>query len=327
MKKVIFILSLSLYIQNAQAQYTVDTAPWCPPGATWVYGTLCQSCYAGYIEFKYVKDTTFLNSVAKVLTVRNIVFFKDPLSPDPLQRLVVNLPNEYVYSSSDSVYLFSDTAFQYVYSFNHQIGDSFKIVNARSYCRLDSSFPNIDTATVTSIANDTIGGLIIKKYNIKSKYINTGGPNNGEGVLFENIGFPTSLFPEVNYQLCNTPVSSYSGNGWVSGLICYSDNIRGTLSFQANPTVSCHGIKTHIPDMKNLSTISLYPNPTNSDVFIEIEDDTPSSVILYDMIGKKILEKPLDENNTSLNNISTGVYLIGIIGKSKKIYQQKLIID
>lgn len=326
MKKFIFILSLSFYIQNAQAQYSVDTAPWCPPGATWVYGTLCQSCYAGYVEFKYVKDTTFLNSVAKVLTVRNIVFFKDPLSPDPLQRLVVNLPNEYVYSSSDSVYLFSDTAFQYVYSFNHQIGDSFKIVNARSYCRLDSSFPKIDTATVTSIRNDTIGGLIIKKYNIKSKYINTGGPNNGEGVLFENIGFPTALFPEVNYQLCNAPVSSYSGNGWVSGLICYSDNIRGTLSFQANPTVSCHGIKTHIPDMKNLSTISIYPNPTNSDVFIEIEGDVIKEVNVYDLLGKIVVHDINNSNLISLSHLVKGNYLINITTKSNQIFRKKIII-
>lgn len=323
MKKLIFVSIVLMLSIKGIAQ--VDTTAWCPLGATWVYSLTCQACSGAYVEFSYKGDTVILNTPTKILSVRQIVVEIDPLLPNKPYRLITRLPNEYVFSANDSVFLFSDTVFKFVYKFQLQIGDSFVVSNERSLCIQDTNYPRHDTVRVLGVGYDTIGSTILKRYIVSSYYLNTGNPFNNTGFLYENIGFSSALFPEVNFYKCLRPYSQYGGIG-VSGFVCYSDNIRGTLVFNKQEPSLCHFIKTSILDEVALNKgYYIYPNPTKSDFSVVTPEDGQSkAVVIYNLLGERIMIAS-SQNKIDVGQLASGVYILHIFNENKIDFITKLI--
>ncbi len=71
-----------------------------------------------------------------------------------------------------------------------------------------------------------------------------------------------------------------------------------------------------IDDFDAVNTITLYPNPTNSVLNIQIQNVVSNGAIeIYDMLGKQIFNQTITSNNVSqidVTNWNNGLYLIKI---------------
>lgn len=59
--------------------------------------------------------------------------------------------------------------------------------------------------------------------------------------------------------------------------------------------------------------LNLYPNPvSNGKVYISTKNDLEKEVIIFDLLGKKVLQTMINSRELNIPNISPGVYIIKI---------------
>lgn len=67
---------------------------------------------------------------------------------------------------------------------------------------------------------------------------------------------------------------------------------------------------------ENIEGLQIYPNPvTNGRIYISTEQNSSTKEIeIYDMLGKKVLNTTLTNNNKEINisNLTPGIYMIKI---------------
>jgi hypothetical protein len=86
-------------------------------------------------------------------------------------------------------------------------------------------------------------------------------------------------------------------------------------------------LSTSIEDqVSNSNEFSIYPNPTSGIVTIQGEELTKSKITVYDIVGKKILNRVSENTELSIDisEFSNGIYIIQI-DTGEKVYKQKLI--
>ena len=63
----------------------------------------------------------------------------------------------------------------------------------------------------------------------------------------------------------------------------------------------------------SIEGLSLYPNPvSNGKVYITSKNDLDKEVIIFDILGKKVLQTMLSSRELNISNLSPGVYIIKI---------------
>jgi len=59
--------------------------------------------------------------------------------------------------------------------------------------------------------------------------------------------------------------------------------------------------------------LSLYPNPvSNGKVYITSKNDFDKGIIIFDVLGKKVLQTSMSSKELNVSNLSPGVYIIKI---------------
>jgi hypothetical protein len=59
--------------------------------------------------------------------------------------------------------------------------------------------------------------------------------------------------------------------------------------------------------------LSLYPNPVSSGkVYITSKNDLDKEIIIFDVLGKKVLQTTLSSRELNISNLTSGVYIIKI---------------
>jgi hypothetical protein len=90
------------------------------------------------------------------------------------------------------------------------------------------------------------------------------------------------------------------------------------LAFFFTVSVSAQDSK-QLPKPQEVTTIeglSLYPNPvTNGKVYISSKNDLEKEVIVFDVLGKKVIQTHLASRELNVADLVPGVYII-------KIYEQ-----
>lgn len=72
--------------------------------------------------------------------------------------------------------------------------------------------------------------------------------------------------------------------------------------------------------------LSLYPNPvSNGKVYITSKNDLDKEIIIFDVLGKKVLQTMLSSRELNVSNLTSGVYIIKINEKEASA-TRKLII-
>jgi hypothetical protein len=69
-----------------------------------------------------------------------------------------------------------------------------------------------------------------------------------------------------------------------------------------------------IQDNTSIEGLNLYPNPvTNGKVYITSKNDLEKEIIIFDVLGKKVLQTIITTKELNISNLSPGVYIIKII--------------
>jgi hypothetical protein len=64
----------------------------------------------------------------------------------------------------------------------------------------------------------------------------------------------------------------------------------------------------------SIEGLNLYPNPvTNGKVYITSKNDLEKEIIIFDVLGKKVLQTIINTKELNISNLSPGVYIIKII--------------
>lgn len=71
-----------------------------------------------------------------------------------------------------------------------------------------------------------------------------------------------------------------------------------------------------VPNQAESSAIeglNLYPNPvSNGKVYISTKNDTDKEIIIFDLLGKKVLQTTISSKELNVSNLAPGVYIIKI---------------
>jgi hypothetical protein len=66
-------------------------------------------------------------------------------------------------------------------------------------------------------------------------------------------------------------------------------------------------------DAVSIEGLSLYPNPvTNGKVYITSKNDLEKEIIIFDVLGKKVLQAHLTTKELNIPDLTPGVYIIKI---------------
>ena len=66
-------------------------------------------------------------------------------------------------------------------------------------------------------------------------------------------------------------------------------------------------------ETSGIEGLNLYPNPvSNGKVYISTKNDLEKEVIIFDLLGKKVLQTMISSRELNIVNISPGVYIIKI---------------
>ena len=100
------------------------------------------------------------------------------------------------------------------------------------------------------------------------------------------------------------------------------------LVFLFSMSVSSQEIKQQ-PKTQETATIeglNLYPNPvSNGKVYISTKNDFDKEIIIFDVLGKKVLQTILSSRELNVSSLTSGVYIIKINEKEASA-TRKLII-
>jgi len=59
--------------------------------------------------------------------------------------------------------------------------------------------------------------------------------------------------------------------------------------------------------------LNLYPNPvSNGKVYISTKNDSEKEIIIFDLLGKKVLQASISSKELNVSNLNSGVYIIKI---------------
>ena len=178
-----------------------------------------------------------------------------------------------------------------LYDFSLSVGDTFRM-----------AVP-LDTATFEIASIDTINynGVPRKKFTIKLLPYPIGGII--AGVWIEGIG---------NYEgILNFP-RNYSADNW-SVTRCYIHNgdlLYSNYTHGANDCITpLMGIESIVGD----NSITLYPNPTNSEVNISSENII-NSIEIFNSLGQRVYYSVVNsmEKVIDISSFVNGVYILGV---------------
>lgn len=87
------------------------------------------------------------------------------------------------------------------------------------------------------------------------------------------------------------------------------------LGFFFTLSVSAQEVKqqSRIQETKVIEGLSLYPNPvSNGKIYITSKNDSDKEVIIFDVLGKKVLQAAISTKELNISALSPGVYIIKI---------------
>jgi len=140
---------------------------------------------------------------------------------------------------------------------------------------------------------------------------------------------PELLAQEVIATAGSTLSSSYGSISFTIGECVANTLTKGdktiTQGFQqANISVSM------ISELKDLDfSISVYPNPTSDILTLKVSKDDVTGIqyLLYDILGKLLLQKNLESNEMSIpvNYLAKGFYILKVQAGMKELKTFKII--
>jgi len=185
-----------------------------------------------------------------------------------------------------------------LYDFSLTTGDTCEVVNM---------FCGDGTVEIIITGIDTVEyfGIERKRWHLKEDY-------NMQEYWIEGIG--SILGPlHTKYYMCIVCPT------W--DLLCFHHN--DTLLFRMPGADRCFMTNVGISEKNTVDDISIYPNPAHDRLTIESLHGYIEKIELFDMLGRKVLEKDYGKNNhhmsLGMDRLARGTYQCHVITENRKI--------
>ena len=276
---------------------SVRAQSFAPMGAVWHYSEFYStSGDTGFFKVEVTEDSVISGKTYSVLASEFSCL------PSELQL---------VRASNDSVFIYlphlSDE--RAIYNLN-DVGSTF-------FYETDNDGTYF-TTTIDSTGTYMVNGQAMPATHVTYSYVNTNSLTQG---AYQSIIL--DLFGDVSYMFNFFSAAGTCDLNYPRGLRCYEDNTNGFYQFDNMP--ECEHIAEYVgvEDVMELSSFSMYPNP--SDGFVQINNLTVGNrMTLIDARGAVVLEWRANETAMELNleEFDNGVYLL----QAENYLPQKLIV-
>lgn len=274
------IVLLSIANKQLQAQN------WAETGTQWVYDLVDLDPVLwnqGYVKFESIKDTLIAlpdgsTQNCKVLSRYSVVERYDGVISTYFAS------NIYTYATEDRVYILKKHNFATLYNFAAQVGDTWPIPIYNVNTIPDECAPGV---VEVYAKGDTLIGGQMRRY-IKLRTL-TEQSLALDGLVIEGIGNTTGAFLPRN--MCHELHHQAGGV-----LRCYSD---ANISIQMHPGEPCEYLG--VDEDVLAQAFKTYPNPVSKLWHIELQQLQHANLQIYDITGKKVLDKQVQTANSSID--------------------------
>jgi hypothetical protein len=121
-----------------------------------------------------------------------------------------------------------------------------------------------------------------------------------------------------------SPKNCSNGNG--GSIFAFQDRRNIYFDIYASQ-IKRNGTFTNIVNNANQNSISLFPNPATTELFIRDKNNLLNStfVVITDMLGKSLLSERIIENKIDISKLENGIYLVSLYSEHQELLsQQKL---
>lgn len=153
------------------------------------------------------------------------------------------------------------------------------------------------------------------------------GYDFGSNTLSAWLNPDLSTFSETTTPtLTNTPATAFTGLG---GFMLRQDGAAST------PTITVDELRIaattaellSVKQNNAISGLKMYPNPvSNGTIFINTDANTEKTVVIYDMLGKQVINTTTTSNEVNVAKLHSGLYIVKITEEGKTA-TRKLVIE
>ena len=291
--------------------FKVSSQSWCPQGAEWYYSSNYSFSSPGYIKHTFTNTIT-INS----LPCQQIAFYSQRYSLYS-STLTTSSFNYYTYFNNNVVYLYdaNSTNFDTLFNYNAVIGSKWSLPH-KSTANCSNS-----RVMVTDTGHNVIQGINLKwfKVSISAYQFTFPSPTISTDTIYERLGCVGQYFFNPG-EMCPT----YTDGEMGGPLRCYSDYQILNYKRYAG-ACNYYYIPTAIKENSILPNISIYPNPANDilNIDIGIELLQNSSMKIINPLGQKIIEGKL-EKTVDISSLKNGIYFLQFFEEGKLITNKKI---
>ena len=291
---IIFGLCIACSIQVSVAQNEHEFAP---VGSEWHFGLIYATSLAEhYNTYQCIKDTIIDLKQCKIIHE----------SQSTCNGIYQNV---YIYQDSNKVYYKSNSEdFLLLYDFGKTKGESWWLV-IKNYDGFEPEYDSL-LVTVTDIRDTVIGKDTLSFMNVTMNNSQYWVGFNGK--IYKYIGHEHDLFPFI-YNACDEDFNYF--------LRCYEDSTH-LLFYDFDTLHACDYSTVGIVNIDNTTSMYIYPNPVDDKLYIKTNNNHIETMIIYDVMGKEILKKQIDnsEIEVDVKLLHSGLYII-------KLYNDNVVIN
>ena len=150
-------------------------------------------------------------------------------------------------------------------------------------------------------------------------YVNASGGQGGAGVMYE---------VDQSGNIVWGPYNASSPKGF--RYECDYPGIKALESYMNTSNTSC--FDANAVESVNKEGLSVYPNPTNSDITIEFESSINSDIKIgvYNTLGQEVFSQQINsfsgqfKQEIDLKDFSEGIYIVNVISENGKLFTKRI---
>lgn len=275
-----------------------------PVGAEWYYNYQCF-WRVGYVHITATQDTIIdginCRKLEKIRRIHNYVTHEN-------KEFLIGY--EYVCQQGDSVLIYRSGQFWKLFDFGAAIGDTWQVPYTYDAC--PDLFGTVIVVGTGWDYNYDVPLRYVEVENTESSSWGFGGYGTDPVKILEKIG-PLNgyLLPE---QLCTVDITEGGTPR------CYFDNQLGTIHI--DDSQDCDYFYTALNETFENDAVSVFPNPTHSEIHVCLSNQKDVDVEIIDIKGVLIHKSQglIDDTTINLANIPCGLYLVRITNDSINKY-------
>lgn len=282
---------LCLFIAlHANLTFSQVAPQFSPAGAEWhiVFYSPGIIPTRGFDHYRYVGDTLIQGKTAKVLLIDMVLF---PLSGPNIPTDTFDLGAEYFLQSGDSVFVWRDNSFKFLWRTNVVAGQKFYVEKA--------------SGGYYEIKVDSVKTVLMNGQNIKKIWVSDSGLSGGKAVIYDKFG------PENGFLYFNC----WGAFDCFEPSLCrYQDDLFAPVEFQSPlcSVLTDAAEPDHMP-----ARWTIFPNPAYNTVSIELQNELEiEQVWVYNSSGSMVLSvhQPRSPKvQIDVSHLPSGTYIVRLM--------------